>query len=186
MIKPIFCSSKYYVDSAGIVFNQNMQPIPHSLNHKGYCIVVLNINGCKRIFGVHTLVARAFCAGYQPGMQVNHKDGVKTNNDYTNLEWMTGRENTRHSMAVLGHTKRGKHNPKARAIIGINQKDSTTLSFDAVIDAARYFAGDDEQRARRIQNCIWKVLACYPGKNTYRGYIWKYANETTEGEHRHE
>ena len=148
MIKPIFCSDEYYVDSSGIILDKTMKPIKSNVNHKGYPIVVLNINGCKRIFGVHTLVAMAFCNGYQPGKQVNHKDGVKTNNDYTNLEWMTGRENTRHAIEVLGYTKRGKNNPKARAIIGISQIDATTISFDAVIDAARYFSNNDEKRAR--------------------------------------
>ena len=184
MIKHIFCSDDYYISDDGKVFDRNMHPIKINHNHKGYCIVVLKIDGVCKIFGVHTLVARAFCNGYVAGMQVNHKDGIKTNNHYTNLEWMTGKDNTRHAMTVLGHDKRGKSNPKAKAITAVHKDTNEILCFPSIIDAARYFMPSDETRARRIQNCIWKAIHHVEGKMTYRKYVWRYdddmSNERTD------
>lgn len=144
-------------------------------NKKGYIIIALKINGKLKLFGMHTLVARAFCDGYEPGKQVNHKDGVKNNNDYTNLEWMTRKENVRHSIEVLGHNKIGINNPKARRIIGYDKKTNQKMyEFDCLMDAGRYFANNGKN-ARYTQNSVWRALN--GERKSYKGCIWEYTDE---------
>jgi hypothetical protein len=47
---------------------------------------------------VHRLVAAAFCHRQRPEqLVVNHKDGNKLNNHYSNLEWVTHSENMQHA-----------------------------------------------------------------------------------------
>ena len=46
---------------------------------------------------VHTLVARAFIGECPKGREVNHKDGDKRNNHWSNLEYLTHKENIRHA-----------------------------------------------------------------------------------------
>ena len=57
----------------------------------------VKIAGAK--FAVHRLVAMAFCEGYKARLTVNHKDGDRTNNAATNLEWMSRGDNTRDAYA---------------------------------------------------------------------------------------
>lgn len=70
----------------------------------GYPFVVLNMNGTKKTKKVHQLVAETFI-GREKGKQVNHKDGNKQNNCVGNLEYMTAKENTWHSIEVLGNRR---------------------------------------------------------------------------------
>ena len=46
---------------------------------------------------VHALVARAFLGPRPKGAQVNHKDGVKSNNRLGNLEYVTPKQNIAHA-----------------------------------------------------------------------------------------
>jgi hypothetical protein len=66
----------------------------------GYLMVCLGV-GNK--YYVHRLVADAFCGGRDQSKQVNHKDGDKSNNSSSNLEWVTPRENMLHSTHVLNN-----------------------------------------------------------------------------------
>ena len=59
----------------------------------------VNIRGSHML--VHRIVARTFIGPIPDGLEVNHKDGNKSNNRADNLEFVTPSENVRHSIAVL-------------------------------------------------------------------------------------
>jgi len=65
---------------------------------KGYLALVLPRISSERSGGayVHRLVALAFL-GPANGRQVNHKDGNKTNNHFSNLEWVSAHGNMQHA-----------------------------------------------------------------------------------------
>lgn len=82
---------------------------------------------------VHRLVAMAFVDGHENGLTVNHKDGVKSNNHPSNLEWITAQENTLHAVHELDVYKK---KPVAVALIAAD--GLTTAKFRSVSDAARF------------------------------------------------
>jgi hypothetical protein len=63
-----------------------------------YKAVTICENGERKEETVHRLIAKAFIPNPDNLPVVNHKDGDKTNNCVTNLEWCTQKENVRHAM----------------------------------------------------------------------------------------
>lgn len=63
----------------------------------GYLTVTLQKNSKKHYFTVHRLVAMAFVPNPQKKPQVNHKNGIKKDNCFQNLEWATNSENIQHA-----------------------------------------------------------------------------------------
>lgn len=68
-----------------------------TINPGGYEIIGLSINSKRYYRSVHSLVATAFIGPYPKGMEINHIDGVKTNNHADNLEYVTRSENQLHA-----------------------------------------------------------------------------------------
>ncbi len=63
----------------------------------GYLSVVFNNKGFSKKKLVHRVVAIHFLNNPQEKPQVNHKDGIKNNCHFLNLEWATISENTQHA-----------------------------------------------------------------------------------------
>jgi len=68
------------------------------LNKDGYLQVKHADCGVQKTVLVHRLIAMTFCPGYKPELQVNHLNGVKTDNRASNLEWVTLQQNIQHSV----------------------------------------------------------------------------------------
>lgn len=88
----------YEISSDGVVRRKDTGHIlKPRISHKGYLQVWL----CKdaKIMGklVHRIVAEAFIENKNKEPQVNHINGIKTDNRIENLEWCTCSENIIHS-----------------------------------------------------------------------------------------
>ena len=66
--------------------------------------VCLCKNNVKKSWAVHRLVAEAFLKRGKDKTEVNHKNGIRSDNKAENLEWVTRSENEKHAYRVLGKT----------------------------------------------------------------------------------
>ena len=91
----------YQVSNLGRVksnYNKNGKTIlKNRVNCGGYCTVLLSKNKKSKNFSVHRLVASLFIHNADAKLFVNHKNGIKKNNEVTNLEWVTTSENQKHA-----------------------------------------------------------------------------------------
>ena len=122
-IKPIYLISNFgnvLNTNNGMILNQN-------LKGHGYYYVKLQLeDGSWKDQVIHRLVAMAFCCIQHPleyylenDYQVNHINGIKTYNHYSNLEWVTNLENMRH--AIANHLINNRSETHYKAILSNEQ-----------------------------------------------------------------
>ena len=84
-----------------------------SINGQGYLTVGLTKDGKQKPFRINRLVALAFIPSPNAKPQINHIDCHKLNNYVENLEWVTARENIKHTYD-MGLAPKGQERPEAK------------------------------------------------------------------------
>lgn len=87
----------YTISSCGKVFNRAKQMKTYFTKTGYECIKLHDKTGKRFNKTIHRLVAETFIPNPLNKSEVNHIDGDKSNNDITNLEWVTSSENKRHA-----------------------------------------------------------------------------------------
>lgn len=132
-----------------------------SLDKNNYRTVGLYNRGISTAFKVHRLVAFHFVDGCQPGLQVNHKNGVKEDNNANNLEWVTPRENIRHAYKTqLNETKR---------VVMYTIENGYVGMFDSAPTASRFLGVN--------RSHIQEICRYTPRRKRAGGYIWRYFDQ---------
>lgn len=120
-------------------------------NCHGYLRVGLYKDGKIKNMQVHRLVAEAFLPNPNKLETINHIDEDKTNNNVSNLEWMSRGDNARYS-----------HN---KPVVQLDKNGNVVATFPSSIEAER-------QTGINRGN----ICTCCRGRlKSAGGYIWRYA-----------
>lgn len=115
MIKPFaFRGRNYTADEFGRIFGKNDIELKQRLDADGYPVVTLGSTNMRRsVKRIHQIVAMLFVDNLQNKPEVNHIDGKKTNNHYSNLEWATRKEQMQHACRMGLCDRAGERNGRA-------------------------------------------------------------------------
>ena len=164
---------KYEVSDLGRIRVIETGAIIKQSVHNGYPQMTLTLGHCKRkTIVTHRLVGKYFVGNPENKRCLNHLDGVKTNNNYQNLEWCTYKENIEHAWRI--GLMKANENQKASARItqhlaaeklSMPVRRSDGMVFKSIREAAKYMG--------KRHFCI-----CLAAKGVYKkayGYTWSYA-----------
>jgi len=133
--------------------------LTQGLTTRGYPMVVLCNNKDRKPCRVHRLVASAFLPNHNNKSQINHIDGVKTNNNLSNLEWNTPKENMAHAYNV------GLKRSLCKPIIQLSKSGEFISRFNSAREAS-IASGVDYKN----------ISKCLTGHTkTSGGFIWRFA-----------
>lgn len=140
----------YEVSSNGRVRNRKTGRIMKTpINDKGYPTVMLRKNKFYVNKRVHRLVADNFYDGDHEGLDVNHRDGNKTNNHVSNLEFCTRKENIRHAFDT------GLKKPSRQIRVRVIE---TGEEYESIRECARQI-GEDQSAICQCLN--GKMRSCH-------------------------
>lgn len=88
----------YKIYENGEIYSEYKKKMLSQWDANGYKQCTIKHDGKFKTRYVHIIVAENFIPNKESKPCVNHKDGNKSNNHWTNLEWCTHKENTSHAI----------------------------------------------------------------------------------------
>ncbi len=125
---------KYEISNYGNFRAKNsLKNIKGFITKFGYVYCNLRFKGQRKWIFRHRLVADAFLHKADPNFEVNHINGIKTDNRVENLEWCNRSHNVQHAYDTgLKKAKNGKNHKLARIVLDLN----TGVFFDFAKEAS--------------------------------------------------
>lgn len=186
---------KYEVSNTGMVRILNYhrtgikKVLSTQIDRYGYVCVCLPKEGNKRKhMTVHRLVAKAFVPNPDGKPEINHIDGNKQNNLFSNLEWVTMQENQRHAWdsglkekSRMASSARGKSEDVVKRLAACNEKRKKLIVAKNLKTGEEVFYQTQREAARAICGDQGNILKVLKGRvSQHKGYTFRYATADQE------
>tara|TARA_R110000868_G_scaffold47948_1_gene156459 strand:- start:17 stop:481 length:465 start_codon:yes stop_codon:yes gene_type:complete len=83
-----------------VINNKTNRILKDTIINKGYYRITLSNNTKRKSFLIHRLLALYFIPNPNNFPQVNHINGIKTDNTLENLEWCNNEQNQKHAWKI--------------------------------------------------------------------------------------
>ena len=131
----------------------------------GYCRVRLfDFEGKSKHFATHRLVAKAFI-GEIEGLEINHKNEIKTDNRVENLEIVTPKQNCNYGTRNkrISETNKAQKQTWCKGVVQKDKIGNVIARYDSRLEAERRTGISN----RHISQC------CKGTRKTANGFIWE-------------
>ena len=136
------------------------------LNQNGYIYVMLCKNKRKLFFGIHRLIAKAFIPNPNNYTQIDHINGIRTDNRIENLKWSTYTMNNNNPIT------------KIRQAIGNRTDKSKSAEIVCIKDGSVFNIYPYIKYAENDGFCPSCISLCLKGKQPHhKGYKWMYLSD---------
>ena len=135
-MQPIKNYENYLITQNGLVLNNKLNKyLKIQTNRYGYKVVQLYKNGIPKKFSIHRLIAIQYIKNPYNKLEVNHINGIKSDNRLENLEWVTKSENGLHSykMGLSNISELNKKMVRAKVIKVVLDTESG-IFYDSLTD----------------------------------------------------
>lgn len=161
----------YYISKCGKVFSNISNKVLKTKLDRGYERLNLYNHLGVKMFSVHRLIGETFIPNPKNKPTINHKNGIRNDNNIDNLEWNTYSENHVHSYRELGRKsskpwlgKFGKLHCNSTEVLQYNKQGKFIKHWHSLADVER-----------NLNIKYRNVVESLSGRNkTAGGFIWRY------------
>lgn len=165
--KELTFNTKYKISNYGRIMNNRGWILKQQVCKKGYKRIRLEgLDGIRKTIRVHRLVAIEFVDNPNKLPQVNHIDGNKKNNHFSNLEWCDNSANQLHA------NKTGLNKNRINKTLLVSSKPVVHLSASGQILGV-YFSA---RQAEKCTGISYKMISqvCNGNCKTANGTVFEF------------
>ena len=165
----------YNISNYGRIYSIPYKKIMKSRIDK-YGYEVINLKKLKSSpMTVHRIIANLFIPNPQNKPQVNHINGIKTDNRVENLEWVTAKENIDHSIKIglKGNTKGQKRSYKVKQPLRRKPINQYNLKGNLLAN----FESQTEASEKLGINIVYISRVCRRVSQQTFGYVFRFIND---------
>ena len=140
-------------------------------NFNGYLCANLCLNGANNKVKVHRIVAEAFIENPENKKEVNHINGIRTDNRVENLEWCSHKENIQHAFRT-GLRKTGTNATNSK----LSAKDIKFILENIQLRSHKFGARAMGRKFNVSYSTILQILNCRTYMQEFQKLQTKFAN----------